>query len=197
MYSWDYLSSSKRAERGKGESLKGIRKLEVTYNPERNDFHPHYHIILNSRENAAFLYRYWLKEYNSLYFSSVWGKSAFKAQEFRKADDKSVRELFKYFTKVISGKRKGERMIYADAMDVMFNAVMGKRVFQNFGFKAKEAALSEEELQKALEEAKEEKEAYAVAEYEWNQEKGDWETSTKYKVDPETGEVEDLPSVLS
>jgi len=188
---------SKRAERGKGESLKGIRKLEVTYNPERNDFHPHYHVILNSRENAAFLHRYWLKEYNRMYFSSVWGKASFKAQDVRKADEKSTRELFKYFTKVISGKEKGKRMIYADAMDVMFNAVKGKRVFQNFGFKVKDRPLSDEERAEKLKEAKERKEAYAVAHYEWNQEKGDWETSTEYKVDPETGEVEDLPSVLS
>lgn len=190
---------SKRSERGTGQKLKGIRKLEVTYNPDRNDFHPHYHIILSSEENARLLRTYWIKEYNSMYFakSGIWGKATAKAQDVRQADGRTVRELFKYFTKVISGKDNGKRAIYADAMDIMFNAVKGRRVFQNFGFRAKEIALTEEELQEAVREQKEQKEAYAVANYEWNQEKGDWETDTAYKIDPETGEVEELPKKLS
>lgn len=190
----------KRAQRGSGSKLIGLRKLEVTYNPKRNDFHPHYHVIIEGKENAKLLRNYFLSEYNKSFYSTpdLWGAASFKAQDVRPADDKSVRELFKYFTKVIDGKQGDpNRVIYADALDVMFNAVKGKRVFQNFGFKAPKEQLSDEELKEVVKEAETEAEAHAVAEYEWSQDKGDWETKQDYKIDHQTGEVTPLPRLLS
>jgi plasmid rolling circle replication initiator protein Rep len=182
----------KQAQRGQTDKFKGLRKLEVTYNPGRNDFHPHFHVIVKGEANAKNLLSYWLQAYNSTFQSAIWGEATTPAQDVRKADDKSVLELFKYFTKLIS-VNKGNRMIYADAMDVMFNAVKGKRVFQNFGFRAPKAELSEEEQAEATAAAKEE---FALAEYEWNQQAADWQ-GEGLVVDRETGEVLEEQSSLS
>ena len=95
------------------------------------------------------------------------------AQDIRPADSKAVKELFKYFTKTVTTVRnkKGEvkdRMIYADAMDVIFNAIKGKRTFQNFGFKAPK--VEAEDFQKNEIER-------IVEEVEWVQKLGDWVSS--------------------
>ena len=96
------------------------------------------------------------------------------AQDVRPANEKSSIELFKYFTKIVSGKSKGNRVIYADALDVIFNSVKGKRTFQSFGFKAGE--LDEEETGEI------DQNAFAVDVRTWVQVLGDW-------VDTATGEM--------
>jgi hypothetical protein len=169
----------KRAQRGQAERFKGLRKLEVTYNPERNDFHPHYHVLVEGETNAKELLKIWMQTYNKTFQSAIWGEANIKAQDVRKADDNSTLELFKYFTKVISGKEKKTRMIYADAMDIIFNSVKGKRVFQTFGFTVKSEADAEQET---------DNDTYALTEYEWCQIKADWEAD-QLVVDQDTGEV--------
>jgi hypothetical protein len=42
--------------RKKGIYLKGIRKLEITYNRKRNDYHPHYHFLIDGEIEARFLF---------------------------------------------------------------------------------------------------------------------------------------------
>ena len=122
----------KQYQRNKREKVMGLRKLECTYNPTRNDYHPHYHLIIKGKRNAEDFLNEWLSRVP---------KTSYKAQDLRPADNKSSKELFKYFTKVVTTvkDKKGEvkdRKIYADAMDVIFNDIKGKRTFQNFGFKA-------------------------------------------------------------
>ena len=155
----------KRAQRGKGEKFKGIRKLEITYNPLRNDFHPHFHLIIDGKTNATSLLDDWLKGYNDSFHSTIWGNADMKAQDIKKVDAGGAMELFKYFTKVISGKGKEDRMIYADAMDIIFNSVKGKRVFQPFGFTVKSE----------LKDKENESDSYVITEYEWDQFKADWQ----------------------
>lgn len=143
----------------------GLRKLESTYNSFSNTYHPHFHFIIEGRENAEFLVKRWLHHYPS---------SDSKGQDCRAADDNSTVELFKYFAKVISkGNAKHSSAIFADAMDVIFNAVKGKRTFQPFGFKAKKSI---------VENVCEDEKAYAVGVREWVQSLGDW-------VDEDTGEM--------
>ena len=45
----------KRFKRRQGDKLIGIRKTEVTYNFIRNDYHPHYHLILGEKKQQGFL----------------------------------------------------------------------------------------------------------------------------------------------
>lgn len=155
----------KRHSKGQCDKFVGIRKLECTYNPHTDTYHPHFHLIVDGKENAEFLLNSWLKHHPT---------SLRRAQDCRPADDNSSLELFKYFAKVISkGDSKNSRAIYADAMDIIFNEVKGKRTFQPFGFKASDLA---------TEEKNEDNNAFAIGVRKWVQELGDW-------VDEDTGEM--------
>lgn len=130
----------KRYQRGKGDAFIGLRKLECTYNPVSDEYHPHFHFIINGSDNASELYYRWI--------DLVPGVNP-DAQDIREADDNSVRELFKYFTKLVSKVKDNDgqvidKKVYADAMDVIFNSIKGLRTFQYFGFKMKKVADSED-----------------------------------------------------
>lgn len=154
----------KRGQRG-GQRFKGLRKLETTYNPIFDDYHPHFHVLVEGKEVAEDLLSAWLDTYP---------EAVRKAQDIRKADEGAKTELFKYFTKVLTKTPDGETAIYADAMDIIFNAVSGMRIFQPFGFKAA----------KEMTEAGtfEINQADVNQVFEWQDEIHDW-------VDTETGEL--------
>ncbi len=143
--------------------LIGFRKLECTYNPERHDYHPHYHIIVRGEETAKELLEEWLRRYP---------KAVEQAQDIQKADDDSVMELFKYFTKLITKTKKGSA-VFIRPLDVIFQAMRGRRTFQNFGFKHEviEDGPISEEAEKLAEEIEEEA---VTAVYKWMQEVTDW-----------------------
>jgi len=103
----------------------GIRKIEYTYNTRLKNYHPHFHLIISGKIIAETLVSEWLKRFPS---------SNMKGQDIRKADSNSILELFKYFTKVVTGKGKLQG-IYIKPMDVIFNAMKGRRVFQPLGVK--------------------------------------------------------------
>jgi len=105
----------------RNNKLVGIRKLECTYNPIRGDFHPHFHLIIQGKANAELLLQEWLKRFP---------KASIQAQDVRKADNSSVYELFKYFTKIISNKS-----IYIQPLDIIFQAMRNLRVYQSFGIR--------------------------------------------------------------
>jgi len=105
--------------------FKGVRSLECTSRPQ-GKYHPHYHLIVEGEENARWLVQQWLKHFQ--------GRSNEVAQKIIKADDRSYGELFKYATKL--SKMKGlisETKVAAEALDVIFRALKGKRLFQPFG----------------------------------------------------------------
>lgn len=152
----------KRYQRNKSDKLVGLRKLECTYNSTRDDFHPHYHFVIDGHDNAHELVDLWLKKsFNSKRI----------AQDVREADNDSAKELFKYFTKVVTPtkNKKGETVdmkIYADAMDVIFNSIKGVRTFQNFGFKVGKKVESEDFTELSGDPV--------VSTAKWVQELGDW-----------------------
>jgi hypothetical protein len=111
----------KDAKRNGSKPLVGIRKLEITFNPISNTFHPHYHFIVDGETVANELINEWLKRLPT---------ANIKAQDQRPGDDNSVMELFKYFTKMVSKKN-----IYINALDVIFKSMRNKRVFQPMGIK--------------------------------------------------------------
>jgi hypothetical protein len=113
--------------------LKGIRKLECTYNVECNTFHPHFHFIIDTYQVGQELISTWLENYPEA--RSV-------SQDIRKADKNSLIELFKYTTKILTGKpnkpeggKEVELNIIPEALDVIFQAMYGKRVYQPIGIK--------------------------------------------------------------
>jgi hypothetical protein len=101
--------------------IKAIRKLECNFNDEKKTFNPHFHLIIEGRDNAELLRAAWL-ELNP--------RSNLKGQDIRPADMDSMVELFKYATKIIT---KGK--IHIKAMDKIFSALRRKRVIQPIGIK--------------------------------------------------------------
>jgi hypothetical protein len=110
-----------------GLELKAVRKLETTYNPRRRDYHPHLHLIVDSGEAADALVRRWMKAFPA---------ADAKAQDVRRcAGEGAMRELFKYFTKLVIRGLDGERTAPPSlALDTIFKAVKGLRTFQPMGF---------------------------------------------------------------
>lgn len=109
--------------RRKNTAINGIRKIECTYNEERDDYHPHFHFIIDGKENAEYVRNEWLKRYET---AETW------SQDIRKADKGSMIELFKYTTKLVSKSKRGYD-VYVYALDIIFNAMYGIRTFQSFG----------------------------------------------------------------
>lgn len=104
-----------------GHSITGIRKLECTYNPIADTYHPHLHLIVSGEDNARRLVSAWLGEF---------GDAVGDAQDITPTGDAGIQELFKYFTKIfVKGK------LYPQALDVIFQAMYGKRVFQPMGIR--------------------------------------------------------------
>jgi hypothetical protein len=137
-----------------------IRKLECTYNPGHEQYHPHLHVLLNDLDAAELLVDRWLGHFGE--------RATVKAQDVRAVDVGSARELFKYFTKIITPhcadktkldtRRRALRLnrwrqengidemlpvpdlipgedyhIYAEALDVMFCAMRGRIIFRACG----------------------------------------------------------------
>ena len=116
----------KRCQRKNSTKFQGVRKLECTYNPFDDKYHPHFHIIIKGEENARFVYSEWLKRTKHLGTSE-------NAQDCRKTEGDSAIEVFKYFTKLISSSKK-DRLIYLESIDIIFRAFRKRRVIQSFGF---------------------------------------------------------------
>jgi len=135
---------NKRYKRKKGNKFLGIKKLECTYNHKTNEYHPHYHFIIEGKENAELLRSEWLSRTakKGIAISP-------KAQNVKRGNINSAKELFKYFTKVVTtvkGKSGNNHRIYLNSLLVMFDAFRGVRTFSKFGFKL--PPVSEEELSK-------------------------------------------------
>jgi len=114
---------NKRKKRaGEKNILRGIRKLECTFNETEKTFHPHFHILVEGYQNAVDIKNEWLKHYKD--------EALHYLQDIRKADKDSLIEIFKYYTKIAKNKA-----IYIEALDVIFRAMRGKRVYQSFGIK--------------------------------------------------------------
>lgn len=164
------------------KKLKGIRKLEITYNPKEDTYHPHYHFIISGEENAKALKEFWLKIYKN-------AKDI--AQDITKCeinkDYDSLIELFKYATKIIqkdidSPKHK---TVYFNALNNILIVLRKKRTFQPFGIKK---PIIEDDYSLEIENKSSE-----IEFYHWEQEISDWvsndgELLSKYEPSPEIKE---------
>jgi hypothetical protein len=99
----------------------GIRKIEVTFNARTGEFHPHFHLVVSGHQIAQKIVLEWLKRFP---------KANNKAQDIRPADDNSIMELFKYFTKVVSGG-----VIYTKALDTIFDSMKGERLVRCYNWR--------------------------------------------------------------
>jgi hypothetical protein len=127
------FTAAKRAiKRTDRITFRALRKLECTHNQVRGDFHPHFHVIVDGEAGARALVRRWLEAYP---------EAVAAAQDVRPCGAGSAKELFKYFTKLVTKvQTKGgaviSRVTPPEALDVIFRAMRGRRVWQPVGFKA-------------------------------------------------------------
>ena len=105
--------------------LKGVRKLELTYNMETQRYHPHFHLILNGEEEAEWVVSAWLKRHKR--------RATREAQDIRPADERSLVELFKYFSKFSYKTKEGRKWLPAEVLDHMVNVMYHRRTLQSFG----------------------------------------------------------------
>lgn len=98
----------------------GIRKAECTVRPN-DHYHYHFHLIIENWAVAEWLVAKWLK---------LNPDADAAAQDIRIADDGSMKELFKYFTKLTT---KEQKTTDYERLNLIFTALKGKRTFQTFG----------------------------------------------------------------
>lgn len=144
---------------GSSETLKGLRKIECTVKVANKMNHPHFHVLISGYENALNIKREWLKHYPT---------AEPYLQNIRKADNNTFMELFKYYTKITTNK-----VVYIELLDVIFQAMRNKRVYQPFGIK-KCVTEDIEKLQAQITDLE-------AAEKIWMWEESDW-------IEHETGE---------
>jgi diadenosine tetraphosphate (Ap4A) HIT family hydrolase len=121
-----------RRKKLKQPGINCIRKLECTYNAEKNTYHPHFHFIIDGINDANFLLEAWLDKYP---------EADRRAQKIVEAYD--AQELFKYFTKLTSktttvvdkrGKIKiAQEYHFPEALDSIFQAIERIRIIQPMG----------------------------------------------------------------
>lgn len=137
--------------------IKGLRKIECTYNKEEiiTSYHLHLHWIIEGVQAAEALKEEWLRNYPD---AEPW------CQKIKPANEESLIELFKYATKLVV-KDQGD----VKALDVIFRAFKRKRVFQPVGLKRYvDENINELESQYIKDLTK------AVDMWVWKQEISDW-----------------------
>ena len=121
------------SEQEQNGNLELIKKIEITYNFKTKTFHPHYHIITKNLYCAQYIKNNWMQ-----YFKDT----SEQAQDIRSADNNTVKELIKYFTKFwkFDYQNKKVELYSPGILDTIFLSLRGRRVVQPAGFKAKDYA---------------------------------------------------------
>lgn len=114
-------TNSIRALKRKQIAFNGIRKLECTYNVKEDNYHPHFHFIVDGLKASTELVNEWLRRFP---LAESW------CQDIRPLTN-SI-ELFKYQTKLVSKAHDGYN-IFLNPLDTIFIAIKGMRTFQAFG----------------------------------------------------------------
>ena len=110
-------------------SIIGLRKLECTHNWKRNDYHPHFHLIVQAdKAKAKEIRDYWLK------INPTANESGNDIRPITSMKNGCM-EIFKYFTKMTTKTENGKYMVNAESLNVIFESMKGKRVFQPMGIK--------------------------------------------------------------
>jgi len=148
-----------------GVLFKGVRKLEITYNINKSNYHPHFHFIVDGEIEAGYLLEKWLK-YNP--------DSNRAAQDMKRADKGTLKELFKYAVKDTDTKRA----IPIDALHHILKTLKGKRTFQSMGYFAQgiDELESNEPILIAEKTNSEDRGSFV-----WNDNLNDWINSRKEK----------------
>lgn len=110
-----------------------VRKLEMTYSVSRNDFHPHYHILLAVNKSYFTDKKYYISQQEWL---KMWIKAkrdptieVVDVRKFKAQDDlyKAIFEISKYISK------DSDYMYSPEVFKVFYNTLKGKRMLSFSG----------------------------------------------------------------
>lgn len=181
-YMQDEWRATYKAARKLGIEVKAVRKLEITFNTRTKLYHPHYHFITSDHIFGEYLVDRHLGR-NRQTASS-------QAQDIRKADRRSLVELFKYATKPVSSKGSGHKQsVPLYALDGIYQNLYRKNVISKVGFKLN-LSMNVEELE-GLKGGQAFKSVERDIMWQWIQHCSDWidlstgETLSGYIPDPE------------
>lgn len=109
----------------KAQDFKAVKKLEITWNNRTDTYHPHLHILVNSKILAEEIRRLWLRSNPDAVLS---------AQDIRQADQGSLKELFKYITKLTyNDPISGKKVLYPNkVLDTIFQSIHRRRTFESY-----------------------------------------------------------------
>ena len=169
----DFNSSFKRLfETKEFESINNgfIRKLEVTYNQERNDYHPHFHVIIAVNQ-SYFKSKNYLKKKRLL---ELWQRSK-RDETITQVDIKPVRmgSVYEVMEMATYSAKQGDLLRNKETFDIFYNSLKGRQlltfngIFKEYRKKIEKCEISIDEILelKVLQEK-------AVTEilYKWEQE---------------------------
>lgn len=110
--------------------------MECNFNPSKNTYNPHFHIIVPDRETAKLLVVEWQQKWTKKF-------TTFAAQHSKRIDNcqSALIEIIKYGSKIFTEpdvkKKKKSNIppkVYADALDNILAEFKERRLLQNFGF---------------------------------------------------------------
>jgi len=127
-------------------AIKLIKTIEVTANIETRKVHPHYHLLVESREVAIRIRKLWVERSLKDNDEVVWA-----AQDVTKASSpkEAALELFKYVTKFMEKKghgKDGELVFDGWLQDKIYVGLYHKHCVQAFGFEKPKTKSDEEEV---------------------------------------------------
>lgn len=127
----------KRVQRGTAIKFKGIRSLESNFNHIDHTYNPHFHFILPDLKTADTLMTDWRKYWGNYAICSPSGQDNRRIKDL----NRQLRETIKYGTKFLQkpkiDKKTGQKippLICVAAIDNIFAALKGRRLFDRFGF---------------------------------------------------------------
>lgn len=129
-----------------GSVIKGyVRKLEITYNKKRDDYNPHFHVLIAVNKSYFTDKRYYISQQEWLdLWRDVTGISEItqvQVQKIRQNNTKELYEMAKY-----SGK-DSDYLINQKVFDVFYNSLKGKQVLVYSGlFKEAKKKLKDGDL---------------------------------------------------
>lgn len=107
-----------------------VRKLEVTYNQERDDYHPHFHVMI-AVNKSYFKSRDYIKKKHWLeLWKECMGDSSITQVDVRKmdtSDSNAIAEIAKY------GAKDADYMISQEVFDVFYKSLKGKQLITYSG----------------------------------------------------------------
>lgn len=143
----------------RGLDYRAIENWEVTYNPNRDDFHPHVHSAVRGKKQALALVEEHLKR---------WPEAARGAQHVTKWDGSAdgMKDLAKYCTKLVApGSDKAPP---AGKLDTIFRALYRRHLCNPVGFDLEEEQARAEAFAEGVE-----IDADATADVEADEQEGD------------------------